>query len=287
MVFQASMGAPISEVWGPQVQQQARSRQAPGSSQQQQQAGGSRGRAGARRSAAARRPSQPTAADSCDLDRSDPLCDMYSAGFSGALLSAMDQRTDMAATSFRGAPVAPRPRSASAEADGGCGWGPIAAAREPQPALAAYPMQPLDGSIAGMYDFEPGGPVNFYEDDEEEEDEDEDRYSPPPAPAPEQPRPKQNSSSKQPQQQQQQQQNGRIDSNSMSHTDSYNNDNKDKDNSSSSGRNGEGRGSGARDVAPTNQTAVYVDLTLYVVSGVILIFLMEQFIQIGVRLRPV
>ena len=43
--------------------------------------------------------------------------------------------------------------------------------RRAEPALAAYPMQPLDSSIAGMYDFEPGGPVNFYEDDGSEDDE--------------------------------------------------------------------------------------------------------------------
>ena len=30
----------------------------------------------------------------------------------------------------------------------------------------------------------------------------------------------------------------------------------------------------------------YLDLVIYVLSGIILIFMMEQFIQIGMRLRP-
>ena len=49
---------------------------------------------------------------------------------------------------------------------------------------------------------------------------------------------------------------------------------------------GSAAGSWADAPRVVDKTVVYVDMSLYIVSGVVLIFLLEQFIQIGVRLRP-
>ena len=288
MVFQSSLGAPISEVWGAQAQQTQRSRQAPGS-------GGTRQKQKALKQRWPSSSQQPRASDPCDLSPSDPLCELYNGGYSSSLLEAMDQRTDVAVTAARSQP------------SGSCGW--REPRRKPEAPLAAYPMQPLDSSILGMYDFAAGGPVNFYEDDcdtpvhpvqpvrrrpheehqgadtdsdtdteqeqEQEQDQEPEQY-PPQQPSRQQ---QQRQQQKQPQQQQQQQQQQQ------------------KQPSCAAGCACTGcvicssKSQGDKDVqskdipSQADEGNVYVDLTLYVVSGVVLIFILEQFIQMGARLR--
>jgi hypothetical protein len=116
-----------------------------------------------------------------------------------------------------------------------------------------FPMQPVDGEITGLYDFEPGGPVNFYSDEQENEQEDENEqepheHMPAPAPTPAIPAPSPALPAPKP----------KPAAEAEAEADAK---------------------------ASAGAPALYVDLSLYIASGVLLIFMMEQFIQIGCRMR--
>lgn len=252
-----SIGAPIDEVWGSSAQGHARSRMAPGSSPPSDSSKCRKPRRS--RSAPAPhvpgRPFRPQPSEACDLNSGSSLCSLYDAGYTNDLMSSMGQRTDV------GGGLA-RTRS-----EGG--------ALRKQVEHDPFPMQPIDSSVAGMYDFEVGGPVNFYEDEDEEDDDDnddnakthsEDRddvHSTLPERA--------NAMPVRPQAQV-----PPLHANVPVHLPAKQPSSHVSANTANNGNDGSCDHADIR---------TYIDIGLYVVSGVILIFLLEQFIQVGTRLR--
>jgi hypothetical protein len=244
------MVATLDEAWSTSASIASGRRQAPGAKrrQQQQQQQRPQQQRAARTTAGA-----PSA--SCGLPRrtsassSSPLCDLYEQGYSPDVGEAMHERTQVAP---KGVPFADTSR---VRRPSGPLQQPADPALELEPEGFNFVQDPVGASMA-LDD----GEVDFFAEWDAEEDtqaqtqayEGFDEPSPPPPPPPPPSLPPQTPTAKPPpppprvREQLQQQQQYEY---------------------------------------PVDGTAYAMDVGLYVVSGIMLIFLMEQFIQIGVRLR--
>lgn len=273
------LGAPLEEVWnscGPSYSRAHNStRAAPGSApgcrqqRTQQQAQQQRPRSGKGGRTHSSVPGVP--------GPSEPLCDLYEKGYSDAVGDVMNQRASVRV---------PPPQSSKPSRSASC---PSSASSSKSQCV----RQPTDPEVdACDYVFSHHGqftPVDFFDDDsnwasvvEDEREEEGFESGPGPgsgpsssAPAPAKPR--------------------------VSFADRHAEEDDDDgcDDYGGCGRGSDNRKAkakaleGYRDPSPSpspsgagvDASTLWADMGLYVVSGVILIFLLEQFIQIGVRLR--